>query len=305
MLNASGHAATKQEHDQWGRLTDISYFDVDGSPVVDKSVGAHTVRYKYDDRGNELEEAYFDIQGNPMDKPASPHYQRIVMEYNDANQVVRETFFDHAGQPATGFSRAYGARFGYDSNGNTSELSFFDKNGKPANNDEGVHLERRTYDATGQETAESYFGIDLKPVEDKDGTYSLTGHYDEDGRLDKVGYIDAKGNPPKAWGLSQILLTYDQWGNTTEKKYITTSSSPLHFTDEHITYDEFSNRTKDCYFPPMAPQRPIPRAYRASSANMTIGVLKLDRLTWTRPASPWRAAAELREVNIPTTRSAK
>ncbi len=248
LLNASGHAATKQEHDQWGRLTDISYFDVDGSPVVDKSVGAHTVRYKYDDRGNELEEAYFDIQGNPMDKPASPHYQRIVMEYNDANQVVRETFFDHAGQPATGFSGAYEARFGYDSNGNTSELSFFDKNGKPANNDEGVHLERRTYDATGQETAESYFGIDLKPVEDKDGTYSLTGHYDEDGRLDKVGYIDAKGNPPKAWGLSQILLTYDQWGNTTEKKYITTSSSPLHFTDEHITYDEFSNRTKDCYF---------------------------------------------------------
>jgi hypothetical protein len=247
LLNDSGDSATKEQHDQWGRLTEKSYFDVDGSPVVDKNAGAHTFRDKYDDRGNNLEETYFDVQGNPMDKSVDPHYQRIVMEYNDANQMVRETFFDHTGQPAKGFNGAYDIRFKYDSNGNLSERSFFDKNGQPVNDDEGIHLERRTYDARGQETEEYYFGIDLKPVNNKQGLQSLKGHYDEDGRLDKLNYYDASGNPPKTWGIAQELLTYDRFGNTTDKRYTGASSHPLLYADEHITYDEFSNRLKDCY----------------------------------------------------------
>jgi len=59
-----------------------------------------------------------------MDKSVDPHFQRIVMEYNDANQMVRETFFDHTGQSAKGFNGAYDIRFKYDSNGNLSERSF-------------------------------------------------------------------------------------------------------------------------------------------------------------------------------------
>ncbi len=249
LINGTGRAVTKRQNDQWGRQTEMSYFDVDDSPVVDTTVGAHTFRDKYDDRGNTLEETYFDVQNKAMDKSVSPHIQRIVMEYNDANQMVRETFFDHNNQPAKGFNGAYDIRYKYDSNGNLSELSYFDNNRQPANNDEGIHVERLTHDARGQETEEDYLGIDLKPVNRKEGYQSIEMHYDEDGRLDEMNFYDAKGKgyPPKAWGISQVQLTYDRWGNTTERRLTGTSPSSLVYAGVRIAYDEFSNPTKTCY----------------------------------------------------------
>jgi hypothetical protein len=249
LLNDSGYWTIKEQRDQWGRLTEESYLDVDGSPVVDKTVGAYIIRCKYDDRGNKLEGSYFDFQGNPMDKTVAPNYQRVVMEYNDANQMVRETFFDHAGKPVAGFEGQYDIHVKYDSLGDITEIGYFDAKGQPAlNTPDNVHFKRRNYDSSGQELEESYYGLDSKPVNNKDGDHALKFTYDENGLINWLGFTDVDGNPPKNFDFYQVQYLHDQTGNITEKINTKTPNSKSPYVIERMTYDEFSNPLKTCFF---------------------------------------------------------
>jgi hypothetical protein len=249
LFNKEGYSTRKLRHDAWGNETEEAYFDVDGSsPMIDQEDGAHIVREEYDDHGNVTRITYFDIYGKPIDRSGIARYHRDDREYNQANQLVRETFFDSNGHPTKGDVDAYDIRLSYDSHGNISEVSFFDGEGKAANGDSGIHLMRRTYDDRGQILEESYFGPDSKPANTTGGYQSIKLHYDDNGRRDTWSYYDSGGNPQSGQTYWQLQVSYDRWGNITERRYIKTSNSSFPYDIERTTHDEFGNPLKTCYF---------------------------------------------------------
>jgi len=248
LYDTPGYYSTTTQFDQWGRETEQSFFDVDGSPVLNKSVGMFSTRYTYDDRGNNLEEAFFDAKGNPMDKSVAPAYQRIEMQYNNANQIVRATYFDHTGKPVAGYDGQFDIRLKYDSLGDVTEIGYFDDKGQPALSTEGIHLLEQTFNSSGQELSEAFLGIDSKPVNGSQGFQSAKMTEDETGLINWVSYYDLNGNPANISGYYQEQFLRDQTGNVTKIIYTKTPGSALSYAIEQITYDQFSNPLKTCFY---------------------------------------------------------
>lgn len=72
MLNKYGIAELRREFDEYGNMTRVRCFGVDGKPCVNKE-GFSEQRLEYDERGKVKNVLRFDVNGKliaPDDKPA-------------------------------------------------------------------------------------------------------------------------------------------------------------------------------------------------------------------------------------------
>lgn len=81
------------KYDNRNRLIDDAYFNKDGAPVVNKSVGFYRVTYQYDDHGNVVREEQFDTQ---------KLIQVVSRKYNRRDQITEESYKDANGNPPAG-----------------------------------------------------------------------------------------------------------------------------------------------------------------------------------------------------------
>ncbi len=87
-----GFARTRFSYHPDGNVKLISYYDRENRPVMNTVMGCHAREHMYDRRGNLVEVLYLDTSLSPVENAAG--YARVVYEYDEKGELVREVFHD-------------------------------------------------------------------------------------------------------------------------------------------------------------------------------------------------------------------
>lgn len=122
--NSNGYAFCQQRYNATGDMTERSYYNEYGAPVL--AFGQY-FRYVilYDAIGNQIEYQVYDTDDQPLDRAGLATY--IKMEYNlQRKEIVRE-YFDKDGNPVgVGSNGAFRKETIYDNMGNVEYVLYYD-----------------------------------------------------------------------------------------------------------------------------------------------------------------------------------
>lgn len=195
--NDDGYAKATARYNKDGRIVELAYFGIDGSPCLK---GGHFGGYvkkttMYDERGDLRGTAYFGIDGNPC---LDNYYRcsKMTIKYNERGQITERAYFDTNGNPCrTGdFGGGYAKeKIKYDELGRNIEEAYFDIDSNPCPNNYGYAKRTMKYNDYGNMIEMVYFGIDGKPCVDKNNgvsKWTITYRDYEHGRRqeEKIGF---------------------------------------------------------------------------------------------------------------------
>lgn len=176
-----------------GRLTEISYFNPTGKPIVDRDGHAKWIQ-KHDSMGRLIEIAFFDL----LSRPAPYHgYVRCVVSY-DGSRRVKAAYYGPDGELAkTCVDSVDCSKWmaGYDERGNITDKVYFDRLCKP------YRKAITGYDDRGNQVEKRYFGSDGKPAAiDLNGVLcsGWRARYDDSGALIERTFFDREGRQMSA-----------------------------------------------------------------------------------------------------------
>lgn len=218
VFSSDGYAMVRSAYDQEGKLIEQTYLDPEGRPALHRE-GYHRVRYTYAPGGDPLETAYFllDAAGRPEPARHANGYHRVLREYNALGLLVRETYFDTAGQPARAADGYARMELAHDARGNVVSIAYF-------NPDDAAQpdpsSESRAAAQGGQRGIPSLLPAALRaaaadetplaarrwrPAEHKDGYHRVEREYNDHGMLVQETYRDAEGRlTHRAGGYARV-----------------------------------------------------------------------------------------------------
>jgi phage protein U len=247
-----GYATMRLTYDSRRKLTRISYYDVNGEPVLSKTDGFHGWKGNYDEHGNLIVITYLGKDGKPA--PLSDGYAIIRSTYDERGNVTRRSYHDVKGEPVKSNKGGYhGWEARYDGRGNQIEITYVSTNGEPAPLPDGYATVRSFYDARGNKTEQTLHGANGEPVvSPKEGYHGWEARYDGRGNQIAITYFGPDGKPlPGADGYAIMRSTYDHRGNKTRETYHGVNGEPvLHKDGYHgweAEYDEQANQTVITY----------------------------------------------------------
>lgn len=196
--DSEGICGIRYQYDGTGRVTNITYCDVWGNVVSQKSF-----RYKNTDM---IAATWLNAKGEPVNN--SEAYAYVEREFDKYGNCVSETFKDKDGngaQTTMGYARIEGE---YDSNGHCIKARFYDASGNPVLKSKGIAEASYTYDSKGNRISEMYFDVSGKPVENSDGVFGIKYTYDNN-KLALQQYVDADNKPMSdKSGIAEIKSDY-------------------------------------------------------------------------------------------------
>lgn len=92
-----GFARTRFSYHPEGNVRLISYFDRENRPVINTVMGCHGREHMYDHGGNLVEVLFLDTSLAPVENAAG--YARVVYEYDENGELIRELLYDIQGVP--------------------------------------------------------------------------------------------------------------------------------------------------------------------------------------------------------------
>ena len=184
-----GYAIEEREYKQ-KRFIASRYYDADYQPVRTAGYGCGR-RNEYDEKGRISRVTYVDEAGNPV--MTSQGYASYTREYLSAKEtegasVTRDMYFNENGEPAQQSLGYYGVENVKDGDGRVTRITYLDADGKPAATNKGYTSLTRSYHADGHINTEQYFDADGNPYALSEGQYG----YQKAG--DKITYLNETGD---------------------------------------------------------------------------------------------------------------
>ena len=189
---ANGLGRCAAEYDGRGNPIEMTYFGIDGRPIVPVDGFAAIIRNRFDHRGRLLQSDYLDAQDLPVSKDG--YYCREVREYDDDSDVpaLLQTFTTDGHSIRRSYCserRPWGIRVVYsdgssqidsiDRRGNTTYTGYFAPDGSPADVGAWATMHRRyTY---GQSTTEY-----TEVFRSANGSLATSGHAFKKASIDSV-----------------------------------------------------------------------------------------------------------------------
>ncbi len=289
MNNASGVAIIKykryDDKNRFSLLKEMSFYDVDGHPVISKSEDCHKIIYEYDEKGNQLSHAYYGINNEALanrfggfkskyqyddnDKLIknetigvneeltvnSYGYARVDYAYRDGF-AVKETRYDDKNVITKGSAAGDGfaiIRYEYDDKGNNTQISYFDEANLPVNNHSGYQRITYKFSSSGMLTGIKYFNKDQAAAVDQRGIHEYAYQRDNQGRVIQMAYFDKDDNPVKD-NLHQVFMLkykYDEFGRDVSTSYWKDNATKMPrwngFHESITRYDENGQSTEVIY----------------------------------------------------------
>lgn len=210
-----GWHETRFKYDRLGFLAEISYFDVDGKPVLGSGFGGYDgyvskMQFVNDSNGNQLEISYWGLDGKLMN--ISRGYAIVRQKFDGNNRCVEIELFDSNNRlvnPIGGDNAR--TVIEYAANGRKCKTLNYSVNG------ERTDIE---FDDRGHHVSESYYLPNGDPAADKNGVAKLVYKYDKNGREVKRGFMGIDGR--RALSEDRIAgwnKKYDAQGNCIEESY--------------------------------------------------------------------------------------
>jgi len=248
------------QHDQWGNITEITFFDTEGLATFSKSdKHKHTRRYDinsnlielawfgiegeptllsgskthkqiicYDIFGNRIEFAYFGLDGQPVTNDDDPTFHKETLQYDSRGYYVEFAHFGIDGKPCVDETGSCKWTVQRDSDGNRIGMSYFGVNGEPVFHSLGMHRWAAKYDGRGKVLECAYFGLEDKPVLDEDGVHKWTAQYDARGNTTEWAYFGLENESVfDEYGVHKWTAQYDARGNQTEWAYFGLEGEPI------------------------------------------------------------------------------
>ena len=178
--------------------------------------GAAFIKNEHDDRGNVTRISYYNENLQPINNNSG--YQKIVYTYSPSNMLTSIEYFDKSQLPA---ADVYGIhRYGYekDDKNRVTQVAYFDKNNNPViNNTDQVYMIKYAYDELGRQSSESYWKDATTKMQRWNGYHKYMIKYNQDGQDIEVLYFDENGNLSKTNdGYSRRLISYYPNANLSE-----------------------------------------------------------------------------------------
>lgn len=195
-LGEKGFHIQKSSFDKFSNNTKSAYFGLDGTPIINKEIGAFAEKLTYDDRGDLVMSEFLDQEGNLMLSDVLG-YSYKALEYNEQGLITSEAYFGVDNQPIQFKGLGAHAKISqYDSLGRLSKTQFLNTDNQsflhPACGCAYISFE---HDSLGQVVEERYLNLagELTTKSPKNvAKRSYT--YDEIGSLKLIEYYDANGN---------------------------------------------------------------------------------------------------------------
>lgn len=228
-------AGIKYLYDDMGRQTDTCYLGTDGGLLVRKDLGYAQVHSEYDELGNECLVSYLDEEGKPaVWKEGGCAYSEY--EYNNRGKRVKTTYLDKEGNPVAHRGNGYASiENEYDEHDQCIAENYYDREGNPVISTEYHCAGRRFgYDERGRRIDTSYVGLDGALMIRRDlGYATIHTEHDVYGNEIKASYYDVNGNPAvwKKGGNVSCEFLY-QGGNCVERRYYDAEGSLMTRADE-------------------------------------------------------------------------
>jgi energy-coupling factor transporter ATP-binding protein EcfA2 len=247
------YARTRFSHDSRRKLTGISYFDVNGEPVVSQKDGYHGLKVEYDEHENLVLLTYLGLD----EKPAllADGYATIRSTYDERGNRTEKELQGVKGEPVVSKEDGYHSwEAQYDKRGKQIEITYLGLDEKPVLLPDGYATMRSTYDSRGNVIRLTYHSANGEPAQAKKyGSYGLKAEYDEQGNKTAVTYLDKDGKPmPIADGYATFKSTYDSRGKVIRQTFYGANGEAVQSKKDGYhgwaaEYDEQGNQTVETY----------------------------------------------------------
>jgi phage protein U len=188
-----------------------------------------------------------------------PQFQRtsaaeyVEIHYDGAGWEDRIRYRDSKNLPAAGPDGAFGQSMSHNPRGQVTLLLSLDKSGRNVIDNAGNCGMEAKYDEHGWDVEERSVGPDLKPRPVKDGWVIVKSQFDRYGRLHRMTFHGAKGEPvvSKKNGYHGLEEEYDKHGNPIAITYLGLDGKPAPsaegFAIMRSIYDARGNMTGQSY----------------------------------------------------------
>lgn len=259
ILEPKGYAYIRNEYNDLKQAIRSTFCNADGSVFTDCPDGYAVTTRTYDSAGNVARQSYYDANGNPVLLPAG--YHTVEKEYNESKKPVKTAYFDTEGNLVPGTRDGYAVvRDSYDDAGNIIQETYYDKDDKPLLLSSGYAGLRKAYNAQNKVIRTEYLGEDGEPIALANGTAVLLNAYDDAGNMISETYLDLSGsrhviestNPRSYYAYAEIIKIYNENNKLIEMEYCTVddmlSPGPHGFAVQTYEYDEKGRQIRTSWF---------------------------------------------------------
>jgi antitoxin component YwqK of YwqJK toxin-antitoxin module len=179
-----------------GMLTDITFFDKDGSNATDE-FGVHHYHFERNSIGQMVITTQFNSQNMPLMDFGNGAYE-TKLRYDNWGRMVSNSCWVNDSVKMTTRMGYHELSFAYDPAGMISRIEFYDKDGKSNSADRGYSIQLFTYNEQEQVAERKYLDGN-KPVMLRDTNqsvslfHSIQYSYDFSGRVRSLEYFDDGG----------------------------------------------------------------------------------------------------------------
>ena len=248
-----------RRYDRIGHLTEQAHYDCQERPItVD---GCAIIKYRTRPDGRRLSQECLDVKWEHTIGQAG--YARMDIAYTNQGQIRQRDYFGTGGQPGHARLKIASERWTYDAYGRVLKAEHLGSSGEhvvpagPAETQWAVQT--RHYDALGELIGQTFRGLKGRPVPSPRGvfrhsawlydnsgllkrTQRVDGYhraaprgwasqrydYDGVGRLTRIRYENAAGQPAAIWnGVGQTKFSYDELGRLASQSYYSPAGKPI------------------------------------------------------------------------------
>ncbi|MCB9727439.1 MAG: hypothetical protein H6744_01965 [Deltaproteobacteria bacterium] len=209
---ASDHAArARYFYGAGNNLRSEAFFDALGEPLYVSPGGYARVAYEYDAADRLIGTEWLDASNKPVNRD-DVFYARMARKLDKVGRVVEERYQDATHSPVTVAGKGYaGQSETYDDQGRRTKEAFLGTDGSPTMTPLGYA--QRQIEFAGDRWAvasESYMDPRGRPAFHTEGYAGVARETDWRGRVTRVKYLDALGNPVvDRHGAAERRTTYD------------------------------------------------------------------------------------------------
>lgn len=246
---ASGTLLTKYSYDNHDNVVEESFFDRYGKAAVD-SLGIHRKVLEYNERNQAVSESYYGVDGR-LTVMASDRYSSVHKDYDARGVVVKVSYYGSDGKPVLNKDGYSIKDFEFNSDNRISKMRFFDVEGKPTSPAVLVPEVSLGYDEWGnvnyEATSDGYGNL---YVDQKKGYAAVKKSYDSRGNVLTESYfgVGEKAMIVSRLGYHKIKNKYDERSHLVECGYFDADDSPIEIAGVSrikITYDADNNKTRE------------------------------------------------------------
>jgi len=192
---ASAKYVLYEDSTRYGRTKEISYYDEDGNPTINKGTDYHKIIYERDNRGNPLSEEYYNADGHKLLLRSGSF--KILKVFDAENNQIEETSLGLNGEIKNNTWGVAKSRWEY-KNGLRTKLTFYDVNDnivKASDTGAGYAVTRFEYNNMGRITRETYYDAEGMPQNNHNGLQKVNYQYNDRDMLVEEAYFDKAGMP--------------------------------------------------------------------------------------------------------------